>query len=64
VKPCARCAIPTIDQRTGQQGKEPTRTLATYRRRVGSEGQVKVEFGMNAMAAEGLLVRTGDAVVA
>lgn len=64
VKPCARCAIPTIDQRTGELGKEPTRTLATYRRRVGSEGQVKVEFGMNAMAVEGLLVRTGDVVVA
>jgi uncharacterized protein YcbX len=62
LKPCARCAIPTIDQRTGERGKEPTRTLATYRRRAGPEGQVKVEFGMNAMASEGLLVRTGDVV--
>lgn len=64
VKPCARCAIPTIDQHTGERGKEPTHTLATYRRRIGSEGQLKVEFGMNAMAVEGLLVRTGDVVVA
>jgi uncharacterized protein YcbX len=62
VKPCARCAIPTIDQRTGEQGKEPTRTLATYRRRTGSEGQVKVEFGMNAMAIGGDIVNIGDPV--
>jgi len=32
-KPCARCAIPTIDQTTGEfDGKEPSRTLATFRR--------------------------------
>lgn len=62
VKPCARCAIPTIDQRTGERGKEPTRTLATYRRRVGPEGQVKVEFGMNAMAANPTHIRIGDPV--
>lgn len=29
---CVRCPIPTFDQRTGQRGKEPLRTLATYRR--------------------------------
>lgn len=33
VKPCVRCVIPTIDQQTGEiQGKEPLRTLTTYRR--------------------------------
>lgn len=42
VKPCARCAIPTIDPDTGIAGKEPLRTLATYRK-VGS----KVMFGQN-----------------
>ncbi len=62
VKPCERCAIPTIDQRTGERGKEPTRTLATYRRRVGSEGKVKVEFGMNAMAISGEVMRVGDRI--
>ncbi len=29
---CVRCPIPTFDQRTGERGKEPLRTLATYRR--------------------------------
>ena len=29
---CVRCPIPTFDQRTGARGKEPLRTLATYRR--------------------------------
>jgi uncharacterized protein YcbX len=42
VKPCDRCAITTTDQTTGERGKEPLRTLATYRRR-GSE----VFFGQN-----------------
>jgi len=31
VKLCGRCNIPAIDQETGIAGKEPTRTLATYR---------------------------------
>ncbi len=42
VKPCARCTVPTVDQRTGETGPEPLRTLATYRK-VGS----KVLFGQN-----------------
>jgi uncharacterized protein YcbX len=42
VKPCDRCAITTTDQTTAERGKEPLRTLATYRRR-GSE----VFFGQN-----------------
>jgi uncharacterized protein YcbX len=33
VKPCARCSIISVDPRTGLQGVEPMRTLATYRRR-------------------------------
>ncbi|MEU8006857.1 hypothetical protein AB0B66_37340 [Catellatospora sp. NPDC049111] len=28
---CARCAVATIDQDTGQQGREPLRTLAARR---------------------------------
>lgn len=62
VKPCARCVIPTTDQHTGERSKEPTRTLATYRRRPGAEGVVKVDFGMNAMAIGGIVVRAGDLV--
>lgn len=64
VKPCGRCVIPTTDQHTGERSKEPTRTLATYRRRPGTEGEVKVDFGMNAMAISGDVVRVGDLVTA
>jgi uncharacterized protein YcbX len=42
VKPCDRCAITTTDQATGERGKEPLRTLATYRRQ-----DSKVFFGQN-----------------
>ncbi|MBK7384627.1 MAG: MOSC domain-containing protein [Flavobacteriales bacterium] len=64
VKPCIRCVITTTDQRTGERGKEPLRTLATYRRRKGEEGEVKVAFAMNAMAVSGRVVRVGDLVSA
>lgn len=62
VKRCGRCVIPTTDQRTGERGIEPTRTLASYRKRVTESGAVKVEFGMNAMAGGGTTVQTGMAV--
>ncbi|PHN07538.1 MOSC domain-containing protein [Flavilitoribacter nigricans] len=42
-KPCARCQIPTIDLHTGQASREPTRTLATFRRQ-----DRKILFGLNA----------------
>lgn len=42
VKLCARCNIPTIDQDTGIQGKEPTKTLAHYRFK-----NNKIMFGQN-----------------
>lgn len=57
VKPCSRCAITTTDQRTGVRGKEPLRTLATYRR-VGHD----VNFGMNAVVIRGEMVAVGDLV--
>jgi uncharacterized protein YcbX len=43
-KPCARCAVPTIDPATGIAGREPSRTLADYRR-----WNRKVWFGQNAI---------------
>ena len=43
VKPCSRCTIPQVDQATGERGDEPTRTLATYRRRTDK----KIYFGQN-----------------
>jgi len=45
VKPCARCVLTTIDPATGQKGKEPLRTLATYR-----QWNNKILFGQNVLA--------------
>lgn len=42
VKPCLRCNITTIEQETGSVGKEPLKTLATYR-----SVDNNVKFGMN-----------------
>lgn len=59
VKPCARCVITTIDQAAGRPaGKEPLRTLATYRR--GPNGGVL--FGMNAIHRGRGTLCVGDAV--
>lgn len=43
--PCARCAITTTDQATGERGVEPLRTLATYRR--DPRTPEDVNFGQN-----------------
>lgn len=59
-KPCARCAITTIDQQTGASPdpKEPLATLATFRRGEGG----KVLFGQNIVHRNQGLIRVGDAV--
>ena len=44
VKPCTRCSIPDIDQRSAQQFDEPGRTLASYRNL-----DIGVVFGQNAI---------------
>lgn len=41
-KPCSRCKVTTIDPLTAQAGKEPLKTLASYRR-----WDNEVWFGMN-----------------
>jgi uncharacterized protein YcbX len=56
-EPCARCAITTVDQETGSRGKEPLRTLATYRKSGG-----EVFFGRNLIHASLGTVRVGDPV--
>ena len=56
-EPCPRCAITTVDQRTGVRGKEPLRTLATYRK---SDGEVF--FGRNLIHDALGTVRTGDPI--
>jgi uncharacterized protein len=57
-----RCAVPTVDQASGQKrGPEPTRTLATYRRQPDYGGGVS--FGMKAaVLAEGTL-HVGDEIL-
>jgi uncharacterized protein len=57
VKRCDRCSVTTIDIETGQRGKEPLRTLATYR---AVEG--KVYFGMNLIHDAAGTLRVGDRV--
>jgi uncharacterized protein YcbX len=57
VKPSARCAITTVDAATAAVGKEPLKTLATYRKR-----DNEVFLGQNAVHRSLGSIRTGDAV--
>ena len=57
VKPCARCVITTTDQETGNTGKEPLRTLASYRR-VNNE----VWFGQNVLTEGNGFISVGDSI--
>ena len=58
VKPCARCLVTTTDQATADRGREPLRTLATYRKIDG-----KVMFGQNAVHEGPGRLRVGDPVL-
>jgi uncharacterized protein YcbX len=57
VKPCARCAITTVNPETAEKGKEPLRTLATYRRQEGG-----VMFCENGIHLGRGTLRVGDEV--
>jgi len=57
VKPCSRCAIPSIDQATGERDPHINRALAAYRRRGGV-----IYFGMNAIAQSTAQFRVGDPI--
>ena len=59
VKPCARCVLTTVDQARGEKnGKEPLKTLSTYRNKNGN-----VLFGQNLIAeSTGVTVSAGDTV--
>ena len=57
VKPCARCSMTTVDPLTGRKGKEPLRTLATFRKRDG-----EVMFGQNLVHYGTGPLSVGDAV--
>lgn len=56
-KPSARCSVTTVDLQTAQRGKEPLKTLASYRT-VGG----KVMFGQNLLCKSGKVVKQGDKV--
>lgn len=59
VKPCARCAITTVDQASGEkpESEEPLATLSIYRKREG-----KVYFAQNAIHHGPGVLAVGDAV--
>ncbi len=56
-EPCARCAVTTVNQRSGERGKEPLRTLATYRNFGG-----EILFGRNLIHTSLGTVSVGDPV--
>jgi uncharacterized protein YcbX len=57
VKRCDRCTVTTIDPETAEQGREPLRTLSTYRQADG-----KVWFGMNLIHDSPGALRVGDLI--
>ena len=59
VKPCTRCPVPNVDQRTGISGDEPGLTLAALHTL-----EAGVVFGMNAIVAQtrALTLNVGDPV--
>ncbi|MBE9079914.1 MOSC domain-containing protein [Romeria aff. gracilis LEGE 07310] len=56
-KPCSRCSIPTVDQSTGERGKEPMQTLSTYRR-----WDSAIWFGQNLIQHGSGTLAVGDPV--
>ncbi|HJT57571.1 MAG TPA: MOSC N-terminal beta barrel domain-containing protein, partial [Ktedonobacteraceae bacterium] len=57
VKSCARCEIPTTDQATANRGKEPLKTLSTYRHAIPG-----VMFGQNLIHEQEGSIQVGDPV--
>ena len=58
VKLCARCNVTTIDQQTIETGKEPLKTLASYRRK-----NNKIYFGQNLLCDATGKVAIGDELI-
>jgi uncharacterized protein YcbX len=58
VKLCGRCVVTTTNQDTGQRGKEPLKTLATYR-----TINNKVCFGQNVIGKGSGTIKAGDKIV-
>lgn len=59
--PCARCVVTTTNQDTAERGKEPLRTLASYRR--DPTDPTEVNFGQNLIhETKSGMLRIGDKV--
>ncbi len=59
--PCIRCIMTTTDQLTGERGKEPLRTLATYRRSPGDPTHLMFGYNLVNETKSGTF-RVGDPV--
>lgn len=57
VKLCARCVVTTIHQQTAVKGKEPLKTLATYR-----QLNHKIYFGQNLLHSGKGIISVGDEI--
>ncbi|MFM9837608.1 MAG: MOSC domain-containing protein [Cyclobacteriaceae bacterium] len=57
VKPCSRCVLTTVNQETGEKGKEPLATLAKYR-----QVENKIYFGQNVLAIDHNEIHEGDEI--
>ena len=55
VKPCYRCVLTTINQENGIRGKEPLKTLSTYR-----TYRNKIMFGQNLLQENGGIIKVND----
>ncbi len=59
LKPCVRCVLTTIDPKTAEKGKEPLKTLATYRK-----NDRGIIFGQHLIALEEGAIHVGDEIFA
>lgn len=55
LKPCARCAVPSVNQQTAERDRSINSVLASYRRR-----EAAIYFGMNAVIIDGEGFTVGD----
>lgn len=58
VKPCARCVMTTIDQDKAVAGKEPLRTLSTYR-----NVDQKIMFGQNLLVKGAGVIKVEESIL-
>jgi len=59
-KACARCKLTTINQESGELGKEPLKTLSKYRR---SGGEVYFGQYLKLISSQDLTIKIGDKLI-